>query len=210
MLRRPLLTLLAALATGQVQAQSTLRPDPTPRLPPQPGQGLPLEDLRFLRDAAALSRTQVEVAGRVAGKGGSEDISRFAGALVERHRALAQQIAALIQQHGGLEAAGPQPDADITQALRQLEATGSPGAAAEGERAFLTAELQVHPVLIRLYQAQASQSTDRGLARVAIVALVGIQEDFATATRLAAPLGLKPPDQTIANPPQYGGSGPSR
>ena len=91
MLRRTFLhaTALSALlgAAGEARAQANIRPDPTPRLPPQPGQGLPLEDVRFLRDAAALSAAQVEAAG-AAQSGGDEEGRRFAAGLAERHRKL--------------------------------------------------------------------------------------------------------------------------
>jgi hypothetical protein len=120
-------------------------------------------------------------------------------------------MAALAQQRGGLEAAGAQQDSRIAQALRQLETpSDSAGASARAERSFLVTELQVHPVLVEMYQAQASQSTDRELARVAIGALVGIQEDFATAIRLGATMGLAAPEPMIANPPQYGTTGSTR
>ena len=202
MQRRFLLVLASLLPGSTAWAQAGLRPDATPRLPPQPGQGRPLEDRRFLRDALALSRAQVEAAGRAAGHAG-EEVRRLAVSVADRHRALAQQIERMAQDRNAAEAAAPD-DSRVGEALRHLAAAGT------GEREFLLAELQVHPVMAELYQEQASQTTDRELARMAITALVGIQEDFAAATRLGAPLGLAPPERIIPNPPQYGPATPSR
>lgn len=200
MQRRSFLVLAGLLPGATAWAQASLRPDPTPRLPPQPGQGLPLEDRRFLRDALALSRAEAEAAGRAEGQGG-EEVRRFAAAVAGRHRRLAQQIEALARERNAGVAEG-EAAPGVARALRLLAAPGQ--AAGDAERGFLAAQLEIHPTLAALYQAQASQTTDRDLARLAITALAGIQEDFAAATRLGAPLGLAPPERTIANPPQYG------
>lgn len=213
MQRRPLLTFLGLtlMAIGEAEAQTSLRPDPTPRLPPQRGQGLPIEDRRFLRDARMLSLAQAKAAEQAARQGGNEDTRRFAASLAERHRELARQMAMLAEQHGGVEAAGPQPDARISEALHRLDQSlGSAAESSDAGRRFLSTELEVHSVLVEMYQAQASQTTDRELARIAINALVGIQEDFATAMRLGALEGLAPKEPTVANPPQYGGPVPTR
>ena len=56
--RRRLVALIAAgivlllLASVGALAQTNIRPDMTPRVPPQPGQGLPLEALSRLRRTA--------------------------------------------------------------------------------------------------------------------------------------------------------------
>ena len=62
MLRRSLLLLagLAAPLAGPARAQTRITPDPTPRLPPQPGQGMAVEDVRGLQRAARISDAQIE------------------------------------------------------------------------------------------------------------------------------------------------------
>jgi hypothetical protein len=228
MLRRTLLLLIAAAAAASLppeaarraRAQTSLRPDPTPRLPPQPGQGLPVEDVRFLRDAAALSAAQAEAGAAFAtgggDGGGGEETGRFAAALAERHRRLAQEIAELARQRGvelSPRQAGDWPSERIAAPLRRLEGLKGAGQAGGGDsaRAFLAAELEVHPLLVQMYQAQASDTPDRDLGRFAITTLVGLQEDFATTARLGQRHGLAPPAGLLANPPQYGpGAGPPR
>lgn len=213
MQRRTLLhaTAFSALlgGAGEARAQANIRPDPTPRLPPQPGQGLPLEDVRFLRDAAALSAAQVEAAAGAA-QAGDEEVRRFATNLAERHRKLGEEIAALARGRG----VDPAPaDANlggrVAEAKRRLD--GLRGAAAGDARAFLAAQIEVHPVLVEMYQTQASHTTAPEFGRFAITTLVGVQEDFATAVRLGERYGLQRPDRLLSNPPQYGpGAGPPR
>ena len=58
-------------------SQLITRPDPTPRLPPQAGQGIPVEDRQFISRAANLSEAEME-AGRLAfEKGNSPAIKEF-------------------------------------------------------------------------------------------------------------------------------------
>lgn len=199
MLRRSLV--LTLILPSAAWAQASLRPDPTPRVPPQPGQGLPAEDVRFLRDAAALSGAQVEAASRaVPGQGGGEGRA-LATSIAERHRRIGQELAGLMRQHG-VEQAPPSQAA--AQAIRDLSGAG------RTERDFLAAQLDLHALLIAIYQAEASQTTDRELGRFAITTMVGLQEDFSAAARLGAGLGLAVPDR-LRNPPQYGpGAGPAR
>jgi predicted outer membrane protein len=214
MLRRTLLhtASFAALlgGAGEARAQASIRPDPTPRVPPQPGQGLPLEDVRFLRGATALSTAEAEAAAATA-QAGDEEVRRFAAHLAERHRGLAEQIAALARARGVDPAAAPgtSPGGRVAEAKRRLEALR--GAAAGDGRAFLTAQLELHPVLVEMYQTQASNTTDHELGSFAIRTLVGVQEDFATAVRLGEGRGLRRPEHLLSNPPQYGpGAGPPR
>jgi predicted outer membrane protein len=210
MLRRTLLLAApaTALAAREARAQASLRPDPTPRLPPQPGQGLPVEDARFLRDAAALSTAQAEAAERAAHAATDEETRRFASDLAQRHRGLAQQMASITRQHGLPGAGAEAPSGRVAEAMQRLAASGRGG---DAGRDFLAAQLEVHPVLVEMYQTEASHTTDRDLGRVAITAMVGLQQDFATAARLGSRVGLAPPDRLLANPPQYGPSaGPSR
>jgi predicted outer membrane protein len=215
MFRRTLL-LVAVAAPGvararEAAAQSSLVPDRTPRLPPQPGQGLPLEDRRFLRDAAALSTAQAEAATQMAGRSGEEEARRLAAALAERHGRLAVQIGELAQQRG-LPPGQPIPEAEapsnpqVAAAIQRLAALRNPSA-----RDFLAAQIAVHPVLVEMYQTEASHTVDRDLGRFAITTLTGIQADFAAVVRLGERHGLPRPERLLSNPPQYGpGAGPPR
>ena len=216
MLRRIfLLAAPATLAAGAAWAQANLVPDPTPRLPPQPGQGLPVEDRRFLRDAATLSAAQAEVGALAAERAAEEETRRFAAGLAERHRRMAQEIATLSRARGLTDARPDEgvPGERVAEAVQRLNSLRQ-GAAAPGgglDREFLAAQLQVHPVLVEMYQTEASNSTDREIGSFAITSMVGLQEDFTAAARLGGQYGLAPPDRLLANPPQYGpGAGPAR
>lgn len=222
MLKRTLLLAAAAapaaLAAGKARAQANIAPDPTPRLPPQPGQGPPLEDARFLRNAAALSGAQAEAAALAAERAGDEETRRLAASLGERHRRLAEQVRGLARARGvstdaprtGEEEPGGGPMARARQRLEGFRTAAAPGGGDLG-REFLAAQIDVHPALVELYQTQASHTTDRELGRFAITSLVGLQEDFAAAARLGERHGLRRPDRLLANPPQYGpGAGPPR
>jgi predicted outer membrane protein len=223
MLRRTLLLAAAAapaagFAASEARAQANIVPDPTPRLPPQPGQGLPLEDSRFLRDAVALSAVQAEAAGLAAERAGDEETRRLAAGLAERHRRMAEQVRGLARARGvavdtpetGEGGAAGGPPAQAKRRLEVFKAASAPGGGDTG-RDFLAAQIDVHPVLVEMYQTQASHTTDRELGRFAITTLVGLQEDFAAATRLGERHGLQRRDRLLANPPQYGpGAGPPR
>jgi predicted outer membrane protein len=219
MLRRTLLLAAAAapagLASRGARGQASLTPDPTPRLPPQPGQGLPLEDARFLRDAAALSAAQAEAAALAAERVAEEETRRLAASLAERHRRLAEQVRGLARARDvavdtPVEGAAGGPPARARQRLEGLRAAAAPGGGELG-REFLAAQIEVHPVLVEMYQTQASHTNDRELGRFAITTLVGLQEDFAAAARLGERHGLRRPDRLLANPPQYGPrAGPPR
>ena len=53
------ITLLGlTVLSGPAWSQANLRPDPHPRVPPQPGQSLPLEDALFLKEAASASQVR--------------------------------------------------------------------------------------------------------------------------------------------------------
>jgi predicted outer membrane protein len=225
MLRRTLLLATAAtaapagLAVGKAVAQANITPDPTPRLPPQPGQGLPLEDARFLRNAAALSAAQAGAAALAAERASDEGTRRFAAGLAERHRRLVEQVRGLASARGvsadaprpGEEEPGGGPMAGARQRLEALRTATGPSSGGDLNREFLAAQIEVHPALIELYQTEASHTTDRELGRFAITSLVGLQEDFAAAARLGERHGLRRPDGVLANPPQYGpGAGPPR
>jgi predicted outer membrane protein len=200
---------LGLSATRGARAQIRIRPDSSPRLPQQPGQGLPIEDRRFIRDAMALSAAQLRAASQAASAGGEQETSRLAAALAERHRRLLDELHSLATARG-LQPDAPIPEAEapsgpqVAAAIRRLHAASDP-------RAFLAAEVELHPVLVELYQTEASNSLDHQLSQFAIVSLVGIQEDFAAVVRLAERQGLPRPEGMLSNPPQYGpGAGPRR
>lgn len=54
--------LILMLSSAAALAQVDIRPDPTPRLPPQAGQGLPVEDRQFISRAVNLSEAEIEAA----------------------------------------------------------------------------------------------------------------------------------------------------
>lgn len=140
-----------------------------------------------------------------------EENRRLAAALAERHGRLAGQIRELAQQRG-LQPGQPISEAEapsnpqVAAALRPLAALPN----ASG-RDFLAAQIAVHPVLVEMYQTEASHTVDRDVGRFAITTLTGIQEDFAAVVRLGERHGLPRPERLLSNPPQYGpGEGPLR
>lgn len=200
--RRHLLlaTLAAALApAGQVLAQASLRPDPTPRIPPQPGQGLPAQDVGYLQRGERLSRLQVE-AGRLAAERATDaEVKRFAARVAASHDRVGQEIIRLARARG-VEVPGNQPGAEdrAREAVEKLRAAP----AGEGfDRAYLAQELGLYRVLSELHQSQASQSTDQELGRFAIETLVPIRQELDAVTALGARFGLH--NDMLANPPQY-------
>jgi hypothetical protein len=106
------------------------------------------------------------------------------------------------------EAGGEAPARRVAEAMQRLAASGRGG---DPGRDFLAAQLEVHPVLVEMYQTEPSQTMDRDLGRIATKVMVGLQQDFATAARLGNRVRLAPLDRLLANPPHCGpGAGPSR
>lgn len=212
MLRRKFFLAAPGLLTAEAAwSQANIVPDPTPRLPPRPGQGSPADDLRFLRDAAMLSAAQADAAAPLAERAAEADTRQFAAGVTEHHRRLAQALAALAAQRNAERAAGAlgAPGGRPAQALRRLE--NLRGATAVGGRDFLAAQMEVYPTLIEMYQTQASHTSDRELAGFAITTMNTLQEEFSTAACLGNQYGLSPPERLLGNPPQYGpGAGPRR
>ena len=86
---------LTALS-GPAWSQANIRPDPTPRVPPQPGQSLPVEDALFLREAASASQGQDEL-GRLAAEKAPDDALRsLAQRISETHGRLGGALKRLI------------------------------------------------------------------------------------------------------------------
>ncbi len=203
MLRRTLLLAATALvpavaaAPRGASAQARLRPDPTPRVPPQPGQGLPAEDAHFLRRASRLSAAQIE-AGRIAAeKATNPEVRQLGAGIAEEHTRLRQQLDALAQRHGIDLRAGPGatgPEDTALAALRQ--ANGE-----EVDRRFLARELALYQPLAEMYQTAASNSPEPDIQRLGIAALAALRSHYETEGRLAGRYGLRA--EPVENPPQY-------
>lgn len=198
MLRRTLflLTGLAALPPGPGRAQTRITPDPTPRLPPQPGQGMPIEDLRALQRAALFCDAQAEAGQLGAERARSPEVRQLAGAIAADHARFRQALAAVAAERK-LElpnrAAARIQDPSL-DALR--------GASGDGfDRAFLARQLGLYRPMAELFQTMASNSPEPALQRLGITALAAVRAHFETARKLGEPMGLRA--QTVENPPQY-------
>lgn len=218
MLRIVLAAILGAvLVSGSPWAQVNLRPDPTPRLPPQPGQALPLEDALFLKEAAAASQGQAELARLAAEKGPDDAFKAMAKGIAETHAKLGETLKRV-------SSARPLPPADQVKPER-ADSFGAAGAVtnpanvqeglaqeaakalstATGEsfaKGYLEAQLRVHERLVDLYQTEASNTPDRELATFAITSLVSIQKDRDALRQMAGRFGIKAPVE--GQPVQYG------
>ena len=184
------------LLAGKAAGQTDIVPDPLPRLPPQPSQGLPLKDVRFLEQASDQSALQREIGDLAAEKASAEAVRQLGRQVASDHEDIAQELTALAQQRGvaiperALSEAGE-------RAIDQLQ--GQSGE--DFDRTFLDLQLKIGQEIVALYQTQASHSPDTGLAGFAITTLVQLQNHFATAQQLGAPYGLSA--ETVQQPPQY-------
>ena len=197
MLRRTLLlAALLAAPLGEALAQTRIVPDPTPRLPAQPGQGLSAEDARSLQRAARLSEAQVEAGRLGAERAGGAEVRQLAASIAEEHARLRQALGTLAAEHQvalqGREAAGIE-DRSLG-ALRQASGEAF-------DRAFLARQLSLHRIMAQLYQTMASNSPEPALQRFGITALAALRAHFETARTLGAGFGLSA--DTVENPPQY-------
>lgn len=210
------LTSLAVLS-GPAWSQANIRPDPTPRVPPQPGQALPMQDALFLKEAAAASQGQAELGRLAADKGPDDAFKQTARAIAERHQTLAGQLKRLSESR-------PLPPADQLKPGRadSLGAAGAvtnPANAHEGMareavqtlsgaggeafgKGYVEAQLRLHDRIVDLYQTEASHTPDRELATFAITSLVGIQKDRDALRQLAGRFGIRAPAEGQAV--QYG------
>ena len=192
------LTVSAMLLLGSQQAlgQANIRPETMPRLPPQPGQGLPLADQQFLRRAANLSEAEIEAGRLGAEKASSPGLKEISQQLATDHQKLRQSAQELAQKNRvTLQEHPSRPDwqRDL-QRMRDLSGQ-------EFDREYLRWQLQAHLALVDLYQTEASQTPETDLARFAIVALTTIQRRFDRAKQLGAEQGVA--IDTIRQPPQY-------
>ena len=202
MMLRRMLILATVLATSAgaapdaARAQARIRPDPTPRLPPQPGQGLGVEDARSLQRAARLSDAQVEAGHMGAEKAADAEVRQLAASIAEDHTHFRRTLGELAVQHRvelqGREAAGIED--------RSLTALGGM-TGHDFDRAFVERQLQLYPRMAELYQTMASNSPEPALARFGITALAALRRHFETAKALGTRFGLS--TGTSGNPPQY-------
>ena len=187
-----ILPLLVSNGAGQ----ANIVPDPSPRLPPHPGQGLPLEDLRFLERGIDQSVIQIEMGELAAEEASDEALSQLGRHVATDHEQIRQKLADLARQRG-VEVSARTPNEARRGAIDQLQRQSGE----DFDRAFLDMQLKTGQQLVELYQTQASNSTDTGLASFAITTLVQLQQHFATAQQLGAQHGLSA--ETVEQPPQY-------
>lgn len=203
---------------GPAWGQANLAPDPMPRVPPQPGQGLPAEDVLFLNSAMAMSQIEVQL-GKVAAKATDPQVQQIGQQIAETHSALSDELASLAKER----------QVDISEPKLALPDQGGPGGAAsavtkrqhasgqppeqalqrlsnlQGEaldRAFVQEQIGLHARLADLYQTQASHSSDTGLASFAIRSLVTIQRDRDALHGIGNRFGIAA--ERGGQPPQYG------
>lgn len=198
-------------------SQANLRPDPVPRVPPQAGQGLPLEDVEFLKAAITESRAEIDLA-KLGAKAQSAEIKEISNRIGETHQGLVGQLEALAKER----------QVDLSKADADVPDQGGPGGAASavtaeqhvagrgkqalsrlsrmsGEgfgAAYVQEQIAVHDRLADLYQTQASNTPDTKLATFAIEALVDIQRDRDALRRVAGQFGIAVEQE--GQPPQYG------
>jgi len=200
MLRRTLFLLAGltgpAAGAGLAHAQTRMTPDPTPRLPPQPGQGLAVEDLRGLQRAARLCDAQVEAGRLGAEKAAAPAVRALAEAIATDHSRFRQQVGAIAAERKvelpNRIAAGIEDPSLV--ALRQA----SGGAF---DRAFLSRQLGLYRPMAELFQTMASNSPDPSLQRLGITVLASVRAHFDMARKLGEPMGLRV--ETVETPPQY-------
>lgn len=197
--RRLLLAAILAMPLGGgsgAWAQTRIVPDPTPRVPAQPSQGLAAEDVRSLQRAARLSAAQVEAAGLAAEKAAGAQVKQLAARIGEDHARFQRAVAELAAAHGvalpDRQAAGIQD-----QSLAALRTTDGEGF----DRAFLARQLGLYRPMAELYQTMASNSPEPALNRFGITALAAVRAHFETARTLGGRSGLSV--DTVENPPQY-------
>lgn len=194
--RRALTLTLLSLLSGPALAQATLKPETTPRLPPQAGQGLPLQDQQFLARAANLSEAAIQVGRLATEKVPSGPVKAFGAALAADHEKLLSAITGLAQKNRvSIESHASRGSWQAE--LERLRGLND----ADFEREFLSWQLQVHLSLADMYQTQASSTPETDLARFAIITLKQVQESFDQAKQLGARHGLA--IGTIKQPPQY-------
>ncbi|KAA0572903.1 DUF4142 domain-containing protein [Azospirillum sp. Sh1] len=195
-----------ALMPAPVWSQANLRPDPNPRVPPQPGQSLPYEDALFLKEAALAGRGQAEL-GRIVAERATDDALRALGQrIADTQRTLGSEIERLASSRNLPPASTlKQEEADrfgaagtVTNPANAREDLSAKAvqslSEASGEafgKTYVEAQLRLHDRLVDLYQTEASNSPDRELSTFAITSLVAIQKDRDSLYQMAGRFGLE-------------------
>lgn len=195
--RRSLLVALALPAATAAFAQASLKPDTTPRMPPQAGQGLPIEDKDFLQRASNLSRAEIDAGKVAAEKANDPALKTLASDLANEHTTL---LAELRERAARFDAKAAVDDAKPGGWETDIKLfSGLTGEAFD--RGYLGWQMRAHLALVNLYQTQASHSPESDLAKFAIIRLNEIQRRFDALKELGGRYGLKA--DTVGQPPQY-------
>jgi len=207
----------AVLMSGSAWSQANLRPDTTPRLPPQPGQSLPIEDALFLKEAAAASQRQLDLGRLAAEKAPDDAFKSLATGIAETHRTLGEHLKNLSgnrslppadqvqpERADALGAAGAVTDpSNAEEGLDQEAVASLSGLTGEAfARGYIEAQLRLHGRIVDLYQTEASHTPDRDLATFAITSLVTIQKDRDALRQEARRFGIE--TNAEGQPVQYG------
>ena len=187
--------ILAALLASPALAQTNIRPDTRPRVPPQAGQGLPAEDREFLDRATNLSDAEV-AAGKLAERSSTPGVKEFGRVVAAEHGKLRQAVERLAQQHGAAVQSHPSREWWMAELQRISGLSGE-----EFDRNYLDWQLRTHLALVNLYQQQASNAAGTDLSKFAITTMNRIQRDFGQAKGLGAEHGVA--IEAIKQPPQY-------
>lgn len=190
-----LMTGVMALGGNLALAQTSLTPPGMPRVPAQPGQGLPAEDRAFLARAAQLSAAEVQAGGLGAERAADPELRQLSREIAELHARLLQRLRQQAPAPGPTPS--PAPAAPWDGEAGQLQARSGDGF----DKAFLAWQLRMHETLVRAYQVQASNTPENELARLAIIGLADIQKQFAALRRIGARHGLEA--DLVEQPPQY-------
>lgn len=188
--------LLLLFAGHEALGQANIRPDPTPRLPAQPGQGLGVEDRQFIVRAANLSEAEVEAGKLGAEKASTPALKELSRQLAAEHQKLLGEVRELAQKNR----VNVEPHASKAEwqgALQRLRELSG----AEFDKEYLRWQLQAHLAMADLYQAQASNTPQSDLAKFAIVTLAEVQRHFDRAKQLGSEHGVA--IDTVRQPPQY-------
>lgn len=207
-----------SLLPAAAWAQANIRPDPNPRVPPQPGQTLPVEDALFLKEAALASQGQVELGQLAVQKAEDESLRAIAEQIAQTHARLSDELKKLAGSRSLPPADQLQPE--VTDRFGAAGAVSNPENAREGMaqeairslselggaafgKAYVVAQLRLHQRLADLYQTQASHTPDpEGLGAFAIKSLVLIQKDRDTLRQVAERFGIDADAE--GQPVQYG------
>jgi putative membrane protein len=192
----PATAAILMLANTGALAQATLRPDPTPRVPQQAGQGLAAEDRQFISRAFNLSEAEIAAGRLAAEKASAPGIKEFAQRLVTEHEKLKGAVQQLAQKNG----ITIDPHASQSWWQGELQRIGNLSGP-DFDREYMKWQLQTHLALVNLYQTQASASPQIELSKFAITTLEDIQKMFDQAKQLGAQLGVS--INTVRQPPQY-------